>query len=262
MSLLRMFAAELRKVVTLPSVWAGLAVTVLGTAAVTVLNSGYARSSIEKGDVWDESLLSPFSVGYSGMPLGAVGAIVLGVMVIGSEYSSNSTDAGGGRQITATLTAMPGRLRLLLAKTLSVLVLVALSALAAIPLSTAVAAALLGDDAVETVSLETALAWSGGAALYWALTGVMALAITALARSVIIPLIVLIMNGSLVSVSLLLTNLTPLAYWLPDAAGQRLFGELSMMEDALEPVLGGLVMGAWAVLLLGVAAAVFVRRDA
>lgn len=262
MSFVRALAAELRKTLTLPSSWVALVVTVLGTAAITVLNANYARSSIAAGDVWDEGLLSPFETGYSGMPLGTVGAVVLGVMVMGSEYTANSSDAGGGRQITATLTAMPGRVRVLLAKVAVLALFVVLAAAIAIPLSTGIATFMLGDDAVHTLDLGEALARSGGAALYWLLTAVMALAIAALTRGVMVPLIVLIANSSVVSVSILLTNITPLAYWLPDAAGQRLFGDLSMMEGALEALPGALVMGGWAVLLLGIAAVVFSRRAA
>ncbi|RGE22414.1 ABC transporter permease [Leucobacter sp. wl10] len=259
---LRPLAAELHKTLTLPSTWVALAVTILGTAAITVLNANYARSAIASGDVWDRGLLSPFETGYSGMPLGTVGAVVLGVVAIGSEYTAASTDAGGGRQITTTLAAMPGRTGVLLAKTAVVVLLVALSAAVAIPLSTGIAAVMLGDAAVPTPGFGEAAARSAGAALYWALTAVMAIAITALARTVMIPLVVLIANSSVVSVSILLSRVTPLAFWLPDAAGQRLFGDLSMMEGALDAGPGGLVMAAWAALLLGIAAVVFARRDA
>lgn len=262
MRFLHVLAVELRKLLTLPSAWAGLAVTVLGTAAIAVLNANSSRGAIAADDVWDPGLRSPFETGYAGMPLGTVGAVVLGVVAIGSEYSANSADAGGGRQITTTLTAMPGRVRVLLAKSVAVVLLVALSALAAIPLSTGIAAALLGDDAVATLSPAEALVWSIGATVYWMLTAIMAVAIAALSRTVLIPLVVLIANSSVVSVSILLVNVTPLAYWLPDAAGQRLFGDLSQMEGALDAVPGGIVMGVWAALLLAVAGVVLVRREA
>lgn len=262
MSFLRALHVELRKLITLPSGWAGLAVTVLGTAAIAVLNGSYARSDIASGDLSDLSSLSPFDVGYSAMPLGTVGAVVLGVIAVGSEYSANSTDAGGGRQIAATLTAMPGRVRVILAKALAMILLVLISALVAIPLSTAIAAVMLGDDAVWSAAPADILVRSAGAAAYWSLSGVMALAIATLARSVLIPLVVLIANSSVVSVSILLSNLTPLAYWLPDLAGSRLFGDLSMDERALDAVPGSIVMALWAAALLGAATVAFARREA
>jgi hypothetical protein len=90
-------------------------------------------------------------------------------------------------------------------------------------------------------------------------------AITVLARSGVIPLVVLIANSSLVSVSILLTHLTPLAYYLPDLAGMRLFvadDSLGLFAEALDPLTGALVMAAWALGLLALSAAVFHRRDA
>src|SRR5699024_5805653 len=44
-----------------------------------------------------------------------------------------------------------------------------------------------------------------------------------------------------------LTNLTPLAYYLPDIAGTPLFARetFSAVDDALDPLTGGLVMTAW-----------------
>ena len=92
--------------------------------------------------------------------------------------------------------------------------------------------------------------------------GLIAFAITVVTRSGIVPLIVLIVNSSLVSVSLLLTRLTPLAHWLPDLAGRRLFGGVSTVEGGLDAVPGGLVMSAWTLALLLVAGFVFARRDA
>ena len=94
--------------------------------------------------------------------------------------------------------------------------------------------------------------------------GLIAFAITVLARSGIIPLIILIANSSVVSVSLLLTNLTPAAHWLPDMAGRNLFGfpADSVVPGGLDPTPGAIVMAGWALALLIVAGIVFRRRDA
>ena len=94
--------------------------------------------------------------------------------------------------------------------------------------------------------------------------GLIALAVTVFARSGVIPLIVLIANSSVVSLSFLLLQVTPLARFLPDLAGIRLFARESFaaFDDVLDPLTGGLVMGAWALGLLLVSAVVFTRRDA
>jgi ABC-type transport system involved in multi-copper enzyme maturation permease subunit len=143
-------------------------------------------------------------------------------------------------------------------------VVLAVSAAAALtlPLTTWVAATVIGDGAVETVTTQDAVRRCLGGALYWLLTALIAFAITALARSGVIPLLVLIVNSSLVSFSLLLTNITPLAHWLPDMAGRRLFDGPYTVEGGLDAGPGAVVMAGWTVALLAIAAIVFRRRDA
>lgn len=256
------FAAELRKVVTLPASWVAVAVTLFGSAGITVLNAVAARTASGSGAQGSRDLASAFETAYAAAPLGTVGAVVLGVVVMSSEYAANSTDAGSGRQITATLAASPRRTGLLLAKALTVVLLVALTAAATIPACVGVARLLIGAGPPETVRLDDALLRSLGAALYWTLTGLIALAITTLARSGIIPLVVLIANSSVVSFSLLLTNVTPLAHWLPDLAGRRLFVGMPTVDGGLATGPGAIVMGSWTLALLAVAGLVFSRRDA
>lgn len=256
------FAAELRKAVTLPASWVAVAVTLFASAGITVLNAVAARTAPGSGVPESRDLFSAFETAYAAAPLGTVGAVVLGVVVMSSEYAANSTDAGSGRQITATLAASPRRTGLLVAKALTVVLLVALTAAATIPTCVGVARLVIGAGLPETVSLHDALLRSLGAALYWTLTGLIALAITTLARSGIVPLVVLIANSSVVSFSLLLTNVTPLAHWLPDLAGRRLFVGMPTVDGGLDTGPGAIVMGAWTLALLAVAGVVFTRRDA
>lgn len=263
MRLTRALVAELHKAATLPAVWAGLAVALLGSLGITLLNAVTTRGAIASGRAHElVADTSPFETAYAAVPLGTVGAVVIGVVLMSSEYAATSADAGGGRQLTTTLTALPHRGTALAAKAVTIVALVAASAVVTIPACVALAQAILGDGGRETITCHEALLRSGGAALYWALTGLLAFAITVLARSGIVPLIVLIANSSLVSISLLFTNITPLAHWLPDMAGRRLFGGIDTVDGGLEAIPGALVMGAWTVALLAVAAVVFARRDA
>ncbi len=264
MSFLRIILSELRKTATLPGVWAGMAVAVLGSVALTTLNAVTVRNAVTSGRPEMVADTSPFETAFAMMPLGTVGAVVIGVIAMSSEYTAVRTDAGGGRQITTTLTAIPGRLQLLSAKAIAVVVLVTAIALVAVPLSVLVANVIIGDAGTEIVSLDhAARRWAGGA-LYWILMGLIAFAITVLVRSGIIPLIILIANSSVVSFSLLLTNLTPAAHWLPDMAGRNLFGfpADSVVPGGLEPLPGAIVMAGWTLALLLIAGIVFRRRDA
>ncbi|MBP2414696.1 ABC-type transport system involved in multi-copper enzyme maturation permease subunit [Arthrobacter stackebrandtii] len=261
----RFFLAELRKTATLPAAWAGIAVALLGSAAITVLNAFTVRGAVAAGTPGMVADTSAFEAGFAAMPIvGVVGAVVVGVTAIGSEYTADRAESGGARQISTTLAVAPQRLSLFTAKAAVVLTFVALAALLTIPGNIALAQAIIGDAGTETVSAADAVSRSLGTALYWALMGLLAFSITALARSGIIPLIVLIANGSVVSFSLLLSMLTPLAHWLPDLAGRKLFGFPGefVLEGGLDPVPGAIVMAGWTAVMLVVSGVVFNRRDA
>jgi hypothetical protein len=259
----RILHAELRKALTLPATLVAAGISVAASVALAAYNAGGVRAAIDSGRLDTVGYTSPVEAALSATPLGTVGAVIVGVVAISSEYAVNSTDAGGGRQVAATLAAAPGRVAVLGAKAITVVLLVAAMAAVALPVSLATARHIIGSEApaepVGTIALRAA-----GVALYWVLTALLALGIATLARSGTLPLVVLIANSSVVSFSFLLSNLTPLACYLPDLAGMRLFAQESwaMVDDALDPVTGGLVMGAWALGLLVVAGFAFARRDA
>ncbi|WP_030106606.1 ABC transporter permease [Actinoalloteichus caeruleus] len=255
------FRAEFHKAVSLPGVRAGLVLTLLGSIALTLLNAFSVRAALDAGRHDVLAGTSPAETAFAAMPLGTVGAVVIGVLVIGSEYTTNSPDAGGGRQITTTLAAVPRRATLLASKVCTVILLVLTLGASTLPATLVVARAVTGDSATEHLSLGDMVVRCLGGTTYWVLTGLLALAITVLARSVLVPLVILIANSSLVSFSLLLTALTPLAHWLPDLAGRRLLG-LDTVDGGLAALPGTVVMAGWALLLLVVAGAVLARRDA
>jgi hypothetical protein len=101
-----------------------------------------------------------------------------------------------------------------------------------------------------------------GVVVYWVLTALLAFGITLLTRNGIVPLVVLILNTSVVTVTFLLTKITTLAVYFPDMAGLRMFIIEMDLPVHLSPVAGGAVMAAWVAVLLAVGVAVFRRRDA
>ncbi|MEH0824456.1 MULTISPECIES: hypothetical protein [unclassified Micromonospora] len=258
MTLLRAIDGELRKTLALPAALVALGVALFGTiAAVSLI---VASSSAQPGHT---AHATPAGVVFDAVPLGTVGAVILGVIVISSEYTANSPDVGGGRQIGATLVAIPHRLILLLSKVAVVVVLIVATTAVAVAASLALAHVVLGttegqDDPGDTI------ARAAGVALYWTLMSLIAMAVTVFTRTGIVPLIWFIANSSLISVSLLLSKATSLARYLPDLAGMRLFAAPSSLavHDPLEPFAGGLVMAAWAIVLLAASTLVFTRRDA
>lgn len=257
--------AELAKLATLPGIWIAAAAALLGSAGITVLNAFTVRGAVEAGTTDRLGDTSMFETGFAAIPIiGVAAAVSIGALAIGSEYTADRAEAGGARQLATSLTATPRRTLLFLTKALVVALATAVTAAVTIPGNYALALAISGGVGTETVTANEMLTRSLGAALYWVLMALIAFAITALARSLMVPLVVLIANSSLVSVTLLLSFLTPLANWLPDMAGRNLFGfspEYSM-PGGLEPQLGAMVMTAWTVGLLAIAAVSFHRRDA
>ncbi|MGG2104539.1 hypothetical protein ABFY51_03680 [Lysinibacillus pakistanensis] len=83
--------------------------------------------------------------------------------------------------------------------------------------------------------------------------------ITVLTKNGIIPLAVLMINSSVVTVSYLLAKVTKLAFYLPDKAGLDMF--MFTSDSFHTPFTGGLIMFAWVAVLFIVAAIVFQRRD-
>jgi ABC-2 type transport system permease protein len=257
---INLVSAELRKALSLPATAVALVVAVVGPIALAVLNASHVRDALSSGRAEGVAYTSAAEAALSAVPLGTAGAMVLGIVVISSEYTANSTDAGGGRQVSTTLIAAPRRWTVLVAKAVVVVALVVLAALVALSISLVVAGSIIGDASEPGTPIGRFV----GAGVYWALAALMALAITVLTRSGIVPLIVLITNGTVVSASFLLWKVTSLARYLPDLAGTRLFAgqTFAAVDDALPPVAGGLVMAAWAAVLLLVAGVVLNRRDA
>ncbi|MNN13589.1 ABC-2 family transporter protein [compost metagenome] len=193
-------------------------------------------------------------VGYIGFALGVQGVIILGVLAVSSEYSIESSESGGGQQITTSLTVVSSRLHLLLAKAGAVIVVSILLCILAIMTTISATYLVLGE-------YTPAFEWSKlfGAVCYWVFTALLAFGITVLTKNGTIPLAVLIINTSFVSFSFLLSKVTKLALYLPDRVGIEMF--MFTNDRFLPPFMGGLVMFAWVVVLFITATIVFNRRD-
>lgn len=265
MNAMRTLAAELHKAVTLPATWIAAGVGVGGTAALAVVNGWTVRSAYAGGRPEMVADASPFETALMPAILTmSVTAVVLGVTTMSSEYAANSTDAGGGRQISTTLAATPSRALLLAMKAVVVATLTAMLGVVAVVASVAIARAAIGGHAVETVTTGAAASRLAGGTLYWVLLALIALAVATLARTGLVPLVLLIVNCAVVPLSMLLLQVTKLANWLPDLAGRELFGlpPEYVVPGGLDAATGGLVMASWAFGLLLIAGLAFVRRDA
>jgi ABC-2 type transport system permease protein len=243
--------AELRKLLGLPTAWVGLVLGLIAAPALVLVSAGGTRRAIEEGIVRD-----PSDTAFQPLGIGLLGALILGVVVMSSEYTSTGEDAPRARQLTATLTAMPRRHRLVAAKAAALSLLVAVQGAV-----TAVATLALTEMVLGPVVPPAEPGRAAAAVFYWVLLGLLAYALTLIFRNGIVTLTVLIVNSSVVSVSYLLTKVTPLAAYLPDIVGAHMF--LNEVGDVdIAPLTAGLVMTAWVAALLGLGAWLFVRREA
>ncbi|MFC4592555.1 ABC transporter permease [Sphaerisporangium corydalis] len=241
----------------MPTVWIAMAAGVLVPSVVAGITSSAALDAITRG----AERAAGVDIGYQELAFGVVGVIILGVVGISSEYFTESEESGGGRQITTSLTAVPSRLRFLLAKAATIAIGSALLAVVAVFTTMGVVHVVLGEHA-PVLGIEE-LPRLAGVVCYWVYTSLLAFGVTVLTRHGVIPLAVLIANTSVVTVTYLLTKITLLANYLPDMAGIRMFiRKIADNTVEISPLVGDLVMTAWVMVLLMIAAAVFTRRDA
>ncbi|MFC4069264.1 hypothetical protein [Actinoplanes subglobosus] len=229
----------------------GLLLGLIAAPILALLSAGGTRRAIEEGFHSD-----PSDAAFQPLGIGLLGALILGVVVVSSEFTSTGEDAPGARQLQATLAAMPRRGRLVAAKAAALSLVVAVQGAVTAVATLALSRMVLG-DLVPSPSPGRAAA----AVLYWVLMGLLAYALTLIFRNGIVTLTVLIVNISVVSVSYLLTKVTPLAAYLPDIVGAHMF--LNEVGDVrIAPVTAGLVMIAWVGALLALGAWLFGRRAA
>ncbi|CAM3482787.1 ABC transporter permease [Marinicrinis lubricantis] len=248
-------AAELSKLLSLPTIWIAVAVGILVAPVIAAIRSFQELSEITKG----VHTAAEYPIGLEALGFGVQGVIIVGIIAISSEYFTESEESGGGRQITTSLTANPSRIRFLLSKAAAVATVSAILAIIAITLTIIVVQIILVEHAPAFGI--TDISRIIGVVCYWVLTALLALGMTILTRHAALPLAVLIVNTSFVTVTYLLTRITPLANYLPDMAGIRMLLEIKDTGSTLTPLLGGVVMAAWVTALLFFGTIAFCRRD-
>jgi ABC-2 type transport system permease protein len=242
---MRALRAELSKLLSLPFVRLACAAGLIVPVGLAVVISRTTPPGTDPG--------------FNELAVGVLGAIILGIVAIGSEYTTEGEESAGSQQITTTLTAVPSRMRVLLAKIEAVVIATALLAVVANGAVFATVHLLLGAE-IPAIGVDT-LPRMGGAIAYWVLMALLGFGSTILTRNGIVPMAVLVANSSAVSATYLLALRFPAANYLPDLAGMRMF--TTVRDDVvIAPVVGGLVMTAWVTALLVIAGVVFLRKDA
>lgn len=196
------------------------------------------------------------SVPSSGIAFGQLIFGALAVVLIASEYATG--------MIRSTLVAVPQRIQALLAKVLVIAVVAfvvgALSALGAY---------FIGQPILATEDLDFALSVDGVVAsilntgTYLALVAIIGVSIGALLRnsaSAIVTLVALLMILPIVFQLIPNDFFNDAMQYLPSSAGTQLVA-VRVAEDMLTQLQGGLIMGAWALLLLICASIAIKSRD-
>jgi ABC-2 type transport system permease protein len=212
--------------------------------------------------------VSTLSLGFSQLV-----ASVLGVLVISGEY--------GTGMIRSTFTAVPKRIPALLGKAIVFGIVTFLVALVSIALTALITAPMLPNVGVtpDFGDIQFLLALGGGA-LYIALIGVMSLAIGAIIRNsaggIAAALGLLLVLPTVLQIFAAITRATwaaNIGTFLPSSAGGALYsygaegGVTTASEGvaggiiSLSSLQGGLVLTAWVVVLMVLAAVVVKRRD-
>ncbi|WP_214401509.1 hypothetical protein [Pseudonocardia lacus] len=223
-------AAELVKIWTLPAA----AATALGTALAAALLTGVVAASADGID----AVAAVLAV----VPPLQVGPVLLGVLIVASEYS--------GTQARTTLTAVPDRTVALVGKTTAFLVAVTATSAASCAAGLVVARVVAGGTASPSPV--------AGAAAHLALIGLLAFALALLLRALVPALVGAL--GTLLVVPPMLASVTEHARWLPDRAGSALY--LPDSAAVLAPGVGLLVLVGWITVVGGAAAWAFLLRDA
>lgn len=243
---MHLLRAELTKAVTHPAI-AITALAALVAPPILALVTGLNYQPTDSR--WDGFPVEShgFEVAGFDQPL----VILLAALIAGTEFMDN--------QVRTTLTATPKRGRVIAAKFTIVAVLSALIGLIATSAAVVLKHAALGEHGLAASEFTTGMLWNlGGVTLNYTLIGLIAAGLTILTRSFIVTLIVLV--PMVLGLTIGLVGAIPALKYLPDLAGVQLLTSYPGI-GLLEPVTGGLVMGAWTVGLTLIAAAIFLRRD-
>ncbi|WP_433378194.1 ABC transporter permease [Actinoplanes sp. CA-142083] len=232
--------------------WASVVVVALMAGIGALFSLGQARAFMTKG-----SGLDPTAASLSGVLLAQIAVGVLGVLVVTSEFASDS--------IRSSLAAVPVRGRLLAAKAATVTAVALL-----IGWVGGLAAFVVGQVVIDGQGAPSAsLTDSGvprallGAGLYLAVTALFGLAVGAMIRSTagaLTVVIVVMLTVPIFSAAFPEGIARWIAKWWPSMAGLRV---LTTVRDpsVLGPWPGLAVLTGFAAVVLASSFAVFARRD-
>lgn len=196
----------------------------------------------------------PIPLTYQGFEMVGIGDLLLVVIAAlwaGTEYSR-------GKQIRTTLLATPQRARVFAVRAAMIAALAGIVAFVTMTGSIMInhAAGLTGVDPIRL----TPAIWAnlGGVTLSWTMMTLISFAVGVIARSAILPLMLII--PLIIGLGQFLSGIWEGAKYLPTTAGAAMFSDPALGTN-LSPAAGGVLQAGWTAALLLIAGAMFVRRD-
>ncbi|MFJ7153567.1 ABC transporter permease [Streptomyces sp. NPDC101118] len=250
--------SEWTKIRTVSSTTWTLISALVVTVALSAALSALMKSQFENLSDLERATFDPTLISFSGMVLGQLAMVVFGVMVVGTEYSSG--------MIRTSLAAVPQRAAFLFSK-IAVAGLLALGVgLATSFLSFFLGQALLGTHHTS-IGEPNVLRAVIGAGLYMALIAVFSMGVTAMLRSSMLSLGILVPFFFLISQILsAVPKAKEVARYFPDQAGAKIMQVVPNAMGGDEAPYGP--WGGLGIMLIWVAASlvggylVLKRRDA
>ncbi|MGC2190908.1 MAG: ABC transporter permease [Candidatus Dormiibacterota bacterium] len=249
--------SEWTKLRSVPSTYWTLLTAVVATVGLGALICAIYVSRYGKPSPFHRTIFNPTSYSLSGVMLAQLAIVVLGVLVITSEYSTGL--------IRTTFTAVPHRLTLFLAKAL-----VFTAATLVIGIVSCFAAFFVGQSILSGHNLQTTLGSSGvlraviGAGLYLAVLGLLSLALGAMLRSTAGAIatvvgLLLVLPGIIAALPKSWTN--AIDKYLPSNAGQAIF-HVQTQAHMFSPWAGFALFCGYTAVALIAAGYLMRRRDA
>lgn len=249
--MMNLFRSESTKLFTNVSTWVIAGVAILATWPMALTNAGASDLQADDPRLFSSEPIPLEFQGFEMAGFGYVLVVVLAALWAGNEYGSTM-------QIRTTLAATPKRGRLFLTKALLLALSVGIIGFITMT-GTIIITHIASNSGLDLWTLSPEI-WKhlGGVTLAWALTALIAFAIGSLARTAILPL--LLITPLVIGISDFLASFWEGAKYLPVAAGASMYSDPAA-GTYLDPLTGGIVQGLWALTLLFAAYATFCRRD-
>ncbi len=251
MRAMNLFRSESTKLFTNVTTWIIAGVAILATWPMALTNAGASNLPADDPRLFSSEPVPLEFQGFEMAGYGYVLVVVLAALWAGNEY-------GSGMQIRTTLAATPKRGRLFLTK--SVLLAVSVGSIGFITMTgTIVITHMASNSGLGPWTLSPEI-WKhlGGVTLAWTLTALIAFAIGSLARTAVLPL--LLVTPLVIGIGDFLASFWSGAKYLPVTAGASMYSDPAA-GTYLTPLTGGIVQGLWALVLLSTAYFAFSGRD-